>query len=172
MLVIVTDVVALGVCALAVVGDLRTMRIPNRLTLSALACGLLLDAVLGFAAGGIASSGQWLAAGLAGALVGLVVFGIPAALGLVGMGDVKLAMALGGLVRWPLALALVLYAAIAGGVLALVYAVARRQTRQVALNLARLEAAPASHRMPYALAIALGTTWAVASRHVEALRLL
>jgi hypothetical protein len=30
----------------------------------------------------------------------------------------------------------------------------------------------ALHRMPYGLAIAIGCAWAVASRHIEALRLL
>lgn len=155
---LIPDALAVAVCVVAVVTDLRDLRIPNRLTIPALIAGLVLNAVLG----GLSS----LLLASVGAVVGLFVFGVPAAFGLIGMGDVKLAIALGALVRWPLALPLALYAAIAGGVLAIAYAVYRGRLRAVARNITRLGRANELHRMPYALAIAAGCVIAIASRHL------
>src|SRR5512139_2113923 len=96
----IADTAALVACAIAVATDLRARRIPNWLTVAAIGLGLGL---------GLAAGTGTLVAALAGAALGLVVFGVPAAFGLVGMGDVKLVIALGALLRWPLALPLVLY---------------------------------------------------------------
>ncbi len=146
-LVVVPDVVAIAVCAVAAVLDQRSQRIPNELTFAALGLGLALAIALGTTA---------LTGAVLGAAFALVVFGVPAAFGLVGMGDVKLMAALGALVRWPLALPLVLYVGVAGGLVAGGYGLATRGVRG---------------RMPYGLAIALGCAWAVASRYVDVLRL-
>jgi prepilin peptidase CpaA len=130
---------AVVTCAFAVVTDVRDYRIPNRVILPGLFGGLLLDpsptAVL---AGGIA----------------LVVFGVPAAFDKIGMGDVKLAAAVATLLRWPLVLPFLLDTALAGGIVALVFALLGRR------------------RMPYALAIAAGCIWAIASRYAPVLRVL
>jgi Flp pilus assembly protein protease CpaA len=70
---------------------------------------------------------------------------------------------------------MLLYAVLAGGLLALAYAARRRRLGAVARNLTRLGAATQErglHRMPYALAIALGCAWAIASRYLPALGLL
>lgn len=168
----IADAAALLVCGLAATIDARTYRVPNWLTLPAAAAGLALNLVLGAVAG---APGTWLLAALGGAAAGLLTFGLLGAAGAVGMGDVKLIAAAGALVRWPLALPMLLYTALAGGVLALAIAVRRRRLGQVARNLGHLSdagAAAALHRMPYALAIALGCAWAVASRTLPALRLL
>ena len=173
-LVSIPDAVALVVCAIAAAIDLRTRRIPNRLTFPAIGGGLALCAAIGLGVGGPLGGVWWLLSALGGATIGLVVFGVPAALGLVGMGDVKLAIALGALLRWPLALPLMLYVAIAGGALAIAYAVRRGRARTVARNVLQLGSTSqaALHRMPYGLAIAIGCAWAIASRHVPSLRLL
>lgn len=150
----IADTAALVACAIAVATDLRARRIPNWLTVAAIGLGLGL---------GLAAGTGTLVAALAGAALGLVVFGLPAAFGLVGMGDVKLVIALGALLRWPLALPLVLYSALAGGAVALAYAIGHGIARTWHTQ---------PHRMPYGLALALGCVWAVASRYVDALRLL
>lgn len=164
----IPDAIAIVVCALAVATDLRSRRIPNRLTVVAAACGVALNTAHGVVSG---TGLQCLVAALAGAALGLIVFGVPAALDLVGMGDVKLVAALGALVRWPLALPMVFYIALAGGLLALGYAVAQRRVGAVARNVIGRKRT-ALHRMPYAAAIAIGCVWAVASRQIEVLRLL
>lgn len=155
---VILDILAVVVCAVAVVTDMRRMRIPNRLTFTAAGFGLALNAALGFITAGASGAVHALIASILGAVLGLVVFGLPAAADLVGMGDVKLMIALGALVRWPLALPLALYVAVSGGLVALGYMI--------------LVGRGLSHRMPYGLAIAIGCTWAVASRYVVALRLL
>lgn len=165
-MVAITDAIAIVACGIAVATDLRNRRIPNALTISAALSALVLHAVFGAIAG---EPVRWLASALAGAAVGGVVFGVPAAWGLVGMGDVKLAIAIGALLRWPLALSFTLDAAIAGGIVALAYAIRSGRTRAVARNLLARDATRL-HRMPYALALALGCAWAVATRYVEALR--
>jgi hypothetical protein len=61
---------------------------------------------------------------------------------------------------------------------ALVYALAHRRLGRVAGNLLRLgrralrrrDPTPELHRIPYAVAILLGTVWAVAGRYLPALR--
>lgn len=156
LVVAIIDGVALVVCGIAAAIDLRQRRIPNWLTGSAALCGLVLNAGLGLVAGGSSVAIHALLGAIAGGLLGLVVWGAPAALDLFGMGDVKLVIAIGALVRWPLALQLALYTAVAGGLVALGYA-ARR---------------PRDRRMPYGLAILVGCVWAVASRHVAWLRVL
>jgi prepilin peptidase CpaA len=173
-LIAIPDAVALVVCAIAAMTDLRRLRIPNRLTALGAACGLALNLTFGFVSGGPAGAVQWLVAAVQGAALGLVVFGLPAALDMVGMGDVKLIVAIGALIRWPLALPLALYVALAGGAIALVYACLRGRIGAVGRNMMSLGTThrAALHRMPYGLAIAIGCAWAVASRHIEALRLL
>ena len=140
------DVIAILACAAAVVGDLRNRKIPNTLVVVAIACGLGASAMFGV---------EPLLGALAGGAVGFAVFGVPAAFGWVGMGDVKLAIAVGALLHWPLALAFVLYASVAGGVVSAIHGLRGGRRDQV----------------PYGVAIALGCAWAVASRYIDVLRL-
>lgn len=169
----IVDAVALVVCALAVGSDLRTRRIPNWLTVSAGAAGLLLGAGFGAMSAGVAGALHGLLGATAAGVLGLVVFGVPAAFGLVGMGDVKLVAALGSLLGLPVALPLALYIALAGGAVAAVYALASRRLAAVARNVSRIRSRElVLHRMPYSLAIALGCAWTIAAGQVEALRLI
>ena len=135
------DALCLLLCAVAAVGDVRRYEIPNWIP----ALGILAALVL-----------CPLPAALLGGGFLLVLAGLLGALHLLGMGDVKLLVATGALLRWPLAALLPLHVALAGGVVAVVMLIAR----------------PSSKRIPYGVAIALGVAWAIASRHVPALRLL
>ena len=102
---------AVILCSVATWWDLRTRRIPNALTIPALVAALCLHSVLG--------AGQGLFLSLSGALVAgaLVLPGY--ALRSTGGGDVKLLMAVGAILTYPLALKAGLAALIAGGLIGL-----------------------------------------------------
>jgi prepilin peptidase CpaA len=175
------DAVCLLCCLVAAVTDLRSRTIPNWLTLPALGLGLLLNPALHAAAGAPWQTGLLSAAG--GCLLLGISFGVLGLVNFVGMGDVKLMAAVGALVRWPLALGALAFVAIAGGVVALGYALARGRLGHVLRNIALIGRGlvkrsqpdapmvrPELHRIPYAIAILLGAAWAVASRYLPALR--
>ena len=126
---LVTAVVAIGMGAAAVI-DLRTRRIPNILTATLAAIGI------GLAAAGFGRVG--LGASLLGCLLGLA-FMMPGHIfGATGAGDVKLLAAAGALLGPTDTIYAFLYTAMAGGVLALVVAVARRRVSQTLVSTSRL----------------------------------
>ena len=155
---LVTAVVAVGMGAAAVI-DLRTRRIPNILTATLAAVGV------GLAAAGFGRVG--LGASILGCLLGLA-FMMPGHIfGATGAGDVKLLAAAGALLGPKDTVYAFLYTAIAGGVLALVVAVARRRLHQTLASASRLaagsaaactevESASSDNRFAYAPAIAIG----------------
>jgi len=155
---LVTAVIAVGMGAAAVI-DLRTRRIPNILTATLAAIGV------GLAAAGMGRVG--LGASLLGCLLGLA-FMLPGHLfGATGAGDVKLLAAAGALLGPTATVYAFLYTAIAGGVLALVVAVARRRLSQTLVSTSRLvshgeearieiEGTSSNNRFAYAPAIAIG----------------
>jgi prepilin peptidase CpaA len=171
-LMLIPDLVAVALCGVAAAIDLRHHRIPNWLTFSGAAAGLLINTIV-FAIHGGWSHG--LSAGLLPALAGggvaLVVFFVLGAIGAVGMGDVKLMAAAGGLLRWPVALGLLAFVVVSGGVLALAYALIRGKFRAVIRNIFRLTGRDRKrvelHRIPYGLAIFAGCAAAVLARHLE-----
>jgi prepilin peptidase CpaA len=145
--------------------DLRSRRIPNWLVLPFLVAGV----------GVSAWQNGWhgVAQSLEGLALGAVLFGVLFAMGGMGMGDVKLAAAIGAWIGpSQLLLALVL-TGLAGGVMALVWALAggflgellkgsgdlllgwkkRGTLAHPELQLAN----PRARKMPYAPAIAIGT---------------
>src|SRR5438445_9364994 len=105
------------VVALATQADVRTRRIPNRLTGPALLLGIAVHAAL---------QGP---AGAGNALLGAVVAGgllLPGWFsGFMGAGDVKLMAAVGAWLGYPQGMWAALFALIAGGVMALVVAARR-----------------------------------------------
>jgi len=155
---LVTAVIAIGMGAAAVI-DLRTRRIPNILTATLAAVGI------GLAAAGFGRVG--LGAALLGCLLGLA-FMMPGHIfGATGAGDVKLLAAAGALLGPKDTIYAFLYTAIAGGVLALVVAVARRRLSQTLESTSRLvsgseearteiESTSSDNRFAYAPAIAIG----------------
>ncbi len=140
--------------------DLRTRRIPNTVTIPIAAAGL------GLAASGI--SGLTLGASLTGLAVGLLLM-LPGHLfGGSGAGDVKLLAALGAVLGPSKILMAFLYSAIAGGILAIGFAIARGRLRRTfggAMELItrpleakrQIDAPTAGNRFPYGPAIAAGS---------------
>jgi prepilin peptidase CpaA len=159
----------LGACAIAVATDLRSRRIPNALTAALAVAALGLHATSGWAAFGIAL------ATLVGVLfIGLVAFSF----GWLGGGDVKLLAAGAAALGFPDAVPFLVYTAIGGGVLAIVFATVTGRLgsvlRSVSLILrpfaykGTVAVAPANPIMlPYAVAIAFGAL-AVALSHTAA----
>lgn len=163
------DAGALLVAAGATVTDIRTARIPNVLTFS--------GALLGLAAHALWVGGSGTATSALGVVAGLAVFFPVFALGGLGGGDVKLMAALGAWLGWRDVLVAALYAAVAGGVLALGVAVAQGYLSTAVRNLGRLAqwwavAGPRAEpsltlehgrgpRLPYALPILIGLLIAI-----------
>lgn len=156
-------------CA-ACVTDLATRRVPNVLTLPAIAAGVLAHSIL--------PNGQGVGAAALGAIVGLAVFFPIFALGGLGAGDVKLMAALGSWIGAMPVVWVALYGAVAGGVLAIFVSVSQGYLRQALTNIGSLflfwsvqgvkpmPALTLEHgrgpRLPYALPILIGllaTVW-------------
>ena len=166
----IAEAMAVAVVIVACVWDVRTSRIPNVLTFSAIALALAFHLTAG-------SGAPYAALGL---LAGLAVFFPMFALGAMGAGDVKLMAALGAWVGWKAILLVALYGSLAGGVFAIVVGMRRQYLRKALSNLKMLAAywwiegvkplpaltleAKDSQRLPYALAIAAGLAVAVWQR--------
>jgi prepilin peptidase CpaA len=163
---LVQDGLCLLICFIAAVSDIKSYRIPNWLTFGGILCG--------FAANTLLLENGWLVA-LAGGLLCAIVFGLLGAVNFVGMGDVKLMVAVGTILGVPLALYALVYVGLAGGMVALGYAIGRRELAAVFGNLGRMarssversapEASSRLHRIPYGVAIMLGSLVAVAARY-------
>ncbi|HXD07587.1 MAG TPA: prepilin peptidase [Burkholderiaceae bacterium] len=165
-----------GVLLAAVISDVRTRRIPNLLVAAGMLAGLALQVLAPHSEGLFAFwwGGLGLAQALLGLLAGLAIFMPLHLIRVVGAGDVKL-LAMAGVWLGPKMLpGAVLLTLLAGGVMALVAMLASHSTRQVLANVrvmltsalidvqlgrpAALDApAPGAIRLPYALAIAIGT---------------
>jgi prepilin peptidase CpaA len=155
---VVAALVAIG--AVSTVIDLRTRRVPNRLTLTVALGGLAL------AAGGF--SGVPLKSALLGMLLGLVLMLPGHVIGATGAGDVKLFAATGTLLGPAAVGTAFIYTLLAGGALAIAAAVYRRRLaatvgravmliRSGGANTADIEGPSINNRFAYAPAIALGT---------------
>jgi prepilin peptidase CpaA len=153
-------------CAtLSAVYDVRSRRIPNFITLPAIAFGLLLHGVYG--------GWRQLATAAAGGLICGLIFLVFYLAGGMGAGDVKLITATGCIAGLSLIGHLLLLTALAGGVMAVSLALYRRQLVETWHN---MQALAVHHqnmgltphpqfnisnertlRLPYALAIAAGS---------------
>jgi len=167
----ITQAIAAAVAGAACVTDLRSRRIPNVLTLgaagAALAYGLLTEGLTGLG---------WAAAGWAAGLAVFLPFFLLRGLG---GGDVKLMAALGAWLG-PMPVVWVgLYAALAGGPLALIVAASKGYVKRAFSNIwgllmfwrvaglrahpsIALEGSASAPRLPYALPILVGlvvTLW-------------
>lgn len=166
-----SELIVLGTLAagagIAAAIDLRTRRVPNPLTASLTASGLV------FAAAGI--SGLSVSASLLGCVLGLALM-LPGHLfGATGAGDVKLFAAAGALIGPAPIVTAFFYTALAGGLLALVVAVRRRRLQRTLNGAVKLVATAAANssaiagplennRFAYAPAIAVGTLIAALGR--------
>ena len=143
----------------AVVTDLKSYRIPNWLTVPAMACGLLLHAMLHGQSGLIMS--------LEGLGLGLGLFLVFYVMGGMGAGDVKLMAAIGSILGPEGVLATAVVTGLLGGVYAIVAMIAhwglqktveRIQTMLLTLSMPLERDSPkAQPQLRYALMIGLGT---------------
>lgn len=156
---------ALLCTAIGGVYDARSRRVPNFVTLPAIVFGLLLHWTLG----GWPQLGSAAAGGLICGLIFLVFY----LAGGMGAGDVKLITAAGSLAGLPLIGPLLIWTALAGGVMALGLALYRGRFKETILNMGAIAvhhktAGLTPHpefnlgnaqtlRLPYALAIAAGS---------------
>jgi prepilin peptidase CpaA len=124
------ELVVVAIATAAAACDLRTRRIPNALTFSAAAAGLIYHVVTGGTSAGLSSVG--------GLLIGALPLFFQFALGGMGAGDVKLMGALGAWLGPLPAFWLVLYSGIAGGAMALVIAISHNYLKQACHNLLSL----------------------------------
>ena len=160
---------------LAAHSDLRTRRIPNRLTLAGVAVGLVSGAVLG----GWGGLGEAALGGLAGLGVFLLLYLMRA----MGAGDVKLMAAAGTFLGFPLVLWGAVCSALAGGLLVAFVALRSRSVGRVAtgtwhlLTLGPRQGAfgdasltlddPHAIKVPYGVAIAAGCAFAALLPHLS-----
>lgn len=155
---------AIVVSAIACVTDLRTRRIPNRLTFGAAAAAIVIRTLIGGWSGALSSVG--------GCAVGLALFLPLFVLGGMGGGDVKLVGALGAWLGPAGAIQVDLYSALAGGAFGVIVALARGYLSTAFLNLRLMTmswmagsgtlpgmtlAEAQGPRLAYALPIAAGT---------------
>lgn len=147
MTLILAYIAIIGVCIVASVTDLRTGRIPNKLTASAMLAALVFWLIVGLVTGrgligaGGAVSGT-LAASFLGLLCGLIPFAILVMLGGLGGGDMKLMGAIGAWgASWRIVLDTTVYALLAGALIAIVLMI---RSGRVRLTLARLVGIAAS----------------------------
>jgi prepilin peptidase CpaA len=140
--------------AVAVVIDVRERRIPNALTLPLAVAGLGIGAVSGGLGG--------LVMALVGCLTGGLLFFIPVAKLGWGLGDLKLAAALGAVGGPVFALWMGLYAMAAGGLFAVLWLTRQGQLARIAggmrgdLRSGQLPTARSGLSIPYAVPIAAG----------------
>lgn len=162
-LVLAQSVAVVAVMCLALGWDVRSRRIPNRLTMAGLALGILLRIPLGVEA---------VLMGLGGAGIALLVSLPLFALGGIGGGDAKLLMAAGAFLGPEGLLIAGLAAGALGGLMAVATIVRGRvwlpillSSRDLLVNLATLGKAgarpsldsPGAVKIPYGVAISLGT---------------
>ena len=154
----------LAVAAAGAVWDVRSGRVPNELTYTAALAGLVLNALLRPAGIGIGQAALGLAVGF------LPLFFVYLAGGL-GGGDVKLMAAVGAFLG-PLATAYaLLYACLVGAVLSVAVILWKEGIGGAILRFGRLfrrsrEKDDGMNRLrfPFALAVFVGTAWAVTER--------
>ena len=117
---------AVAVAAAASITDLKTRKIPNKLTFSAMLAGLACNLVL-FGFKGLIGS-------FLGILMGFTAF-IFFAIGALKAGDVKLYMAIGAFTGWRFCGYAIVYSILVGGVAAFIFMLLRKSGRTALKNL-------------------------------------
>jgi prepilin peptidase CpaA len=113
------DVIVITVVGFAAALDIKSRRIPNWLTLTVAAAGLIGGFLFFILQGDWPGGWQWLQFSAKGWLVGVGIFLIPFMLGGMGGGDVKLLGAIGALKGMSFVIETALLGALWGGLLAL-----------------------------------------------------
>ena len=153
--------------------DVLWRRIPDLVTLPAIAIALGLRASFG----GLGGLETGLVSGLVGLFATFAIFALLAWRKKMGWGDAKLMAAVGACLGYPLALAALVFVSLAGALQAVVtliwhgavWETLAQAGTKLAVRLRRLpkEAVGASRRIPYGVAIALGTFWAMWWQHTN-----
>jgi prepilin peptidase CpaA len=127
--------------------------------------------VVRFAVEGVGGAEAGLVSGLLGALLGLFPFALFAWRGAVGWGDAKLMTAVGAVFGYPLVMAALVFVTLVGALQAVVALIwhgefwdtLSRSARRWAAKVGRKPApeVPPARRIPYGIAIALGSFWAM-----------
>lgn len=150
-------------CCAAAVCDVRNRRIPNWLTGAMAIAAVAVHALAGWKALAIALA---IMAGMT--LLGTLVY----SRGGIGGGDIKLALAASGLLSYPLFVPFLLYTAVAGGALAVLYLAFRpgsrpSLSRTIVLAAGGLQGISAKREtLPYAVAFAMGAILVALSQSV------
>ena len=164
MLISMSYVVATAVVLIAALTDLRAARVPNALTYSAIVIGLLI--------------GAWpnVQPTMSSSLTGCALAAVPGVVffagGGMGGGDVKLLVALGAMLGFPVILDVLFYSVVCGTGLALAIIVWNGRSLEMAKGIVWLVRAllypgvkgemPVNDvRFPFAVAVLLGTLWAL-----------
>src|SRR6187401_3320193 len=122
----VAQLITVGIAIVASAWDLRTRRIPQLLTFGGALAAFVFHSINGGWDAGVASAAGW--------AVGIAIFFVPFALGGLGAGDVKLLGALGAWLGPTGIFWAALYTGVAGGVLAIVVALASGYMRRALAN--------------------------------------
>ncbi len=162
---------AVLVALFGAVTDFRSARLPNRLTYSAIIAALVLRTAL---TGWTGLKSGLIGIGIAGGL-----FCVLYIVGAMGGGDMKMMAAIGAWVGRTHVLTVLIAIALAGGVLALVSIIFNKNLIQTVRNAVRLVLfrftaglephpemnvqAPGSRRVPFGVAIAMGTLFCAAN---------
>jgi prepilin peptidase CpaA len=157
---------------ISVVTDLRSRMIYDVVTLPTAGLSLVLRFIWVGLRGSGPTAQYGLLPGLVGLAVGFVLFFIMFAFGGMGGGDVKLMAAVGAALGWPIILHAVVFTALVGGLQAIIALLWDGSLLRTLANAVRMlghalhikrveEAQPSRKYVPYGVAIALGTCWAV-----------
>jgi prepilin peptidase CpaA len=160
--------VVLGVAlVVSVITDLLQRRILDVVTYPVIAVALFVR----FATDGVGGMETGLVAGVVGAVLGLLPFGLFAWRGTVGWGDAKLMAAVGAAFGYPLVMAALVFVSLVGALQAVVALIwhgevwdtLTRSARRWAARVGRKPAPelPPGRHIPYGIAIALGSFWAM-----------
>ncbi|HEY3447705.1 MAG TPA: prepilin peptidase [Myxococcales bacterium] len=173
--------VVLGVAlATSMVTDLRARKILNIVTIPTILLCLLLRFAGGLKAGAVMGplwNGGGLSSGLLGMAIGAIVFYVMHVTGGMAMGDVKLAAAVGAAVGFPAIFACMLYISVVGGIEAIVVLIWKGKLLKTFGNMARVgleklklakPGAPLEmSKIPYGVAIAIGSVWGIVWWHLS-----
>jgi prepilin peptidase CpaA len=136
------EVALLVLLLVAAVYDVRYRRIPNWLTMSGLGAALILNGTIGPPQAGVAFA-------LKGFGLAFGVYLLLHLLRAMGAGDVKLMGAVGAMAGWQRWLGIFLVTAIVGGVMAMLFVIARKRVRTTFWNLGFLISEMKSGRPAY-----------------------
>ncbi len=167
MIAIVAYALLVPILAVAAWADVRTGKVPNRLTYPAVLAGLAVWSVGGLVTGGLGGGWTGLLWSLGGFSAGFFPFLILSMMGGLGGGDVKLMAAVGALsADWRVVLATSVYALLLAFLMALVLMVRHRLVLRTLTRIMQAALLSAhrltptlpgdSPKIPFALAVALG----------------